>query len=197
MTVAATIDSSAARKAMIDSQLRVSGITDPAVLAAMADVAREDHVPAAARAHAYIDRAIPLGEGHALAAPLVQGMILSEAAPSTADRVLVISASSYLAALVEAMGASVDVASPADAAAGKPGGVGYTLVLVDGAVEQLPEALLGVLGDGCRIVTGLAKGKVTHLASGLKTGGTVPLQVLAEVGIPVLREFAAPKSWSF
>jgi protein-L-isoaspartate O-methyltransferase len=36
------------RKAMIDSQLRVSGVNDPAVLAAFAAVPREDFVPASA-----------------------------------------------------------------------------------------------------------------------------------------------------
>lgn len=198
MTVAATIDSSAARKAMIDSQLRVSGINDPAVLAAMAAVAREDYVPAAARGHAYIDRAIPLGNGQALAAPLVQGMMLTAGAPTAADRVLVVSGGSgYLAALVEAMGASVEVASAAEAAAGKPGGVGYTLMLIDGAVEHLPQGLVDALVDGGRVVAGLADGKVTHLAVGRKSGAAVELRRLDEVGIPVLREFAAPKSWSF
>ena len=43
---------------MIDSQLRTSGVNEPWVLAAMAGVAREDFVPAAARSAAYIDRAI-------------------------------------------------------------------------------------------------------------------------------------------
>ena len=45
-----TIDYSAARKAMIDSQLRTSGVNEPFVLERMAAVAREDFVPAAAPA---------------------------------------------------------------------------------------------------------------------------------------------------
>ena len=41
--------SEAARRAMIDSQLRVSGINDPAILAAFLAVPREDFVPEARR----------------------------------------------------------------------------------------------------------------------------------------------------
>ena len=198
MTVAATIDSAAARRAMIDSQLRVSGVNQEPVLAAMAAVAREDHVPAAARGHAYIDRAIPLDGTHALPAPLVQGQMLALAAPQPGERVLVVSCgSNYLPALVEAMGASVEVASAAEAAAGKPGSVGCTLLLIDGAIEQLPQALVDALADGGRVITGLTRRGVTSLAQGSKLGGTVQLAVVADIGIPVLAEFAAPKGWSF
>ena len=72
-------DFAAARRAMVDSQLRVSGVNEEWVLSVMGTTAREQFVPAAARGHAYIDRAIPLGDGHALPAPLVQGRMLAEA----------------------------------------------------------------------------------------------------------------------
>ena len=58
----------AARRAMIDSQLRPSGVNEPRVLAAMARIPREDFVPVAMRSAAYIDRAIALGDGRFLAA---------------------------------------------------------------------------------------------------------------------------------
>lgn len=198
MTVAATIDTAAARRAMIDSQLRVSGVNDEAVLAAMTAVPREDYVPAAARGHAYIDRSIPLDGGHALPAPLVQGMMLATAAPKAGERVLVIGCgSNYLPALVEAMGASVEVVTAAEAAAGKAGSAGFSLLLIDGAIEQLPASLVDALADGGRVVTGLLQRGVTGLASGTKIGGSVKLTPLADIGIPALAEFAAPKSWSF
>ena len=188
----------AARSAMIDSQLRVSGVNDPRVLAAMSAVAREDFVPAAARGHAYIDRAIPLDDGHALPAPLVQGLMLSEAMPGAGDHVLLVSCGSgYLAALVEAMGASVEVVSAADGAARKAAKPSFGLLLIDGAVEHLPEALTSALAEGGQVVTGLVVRGVTRLASGRKSGGAVSLTALSEVGIPVLSEFAAPKQWSF
>lgn len=194
----AGIDFAAARRAMIDSQLRVSGVNQDWVLAAMNAIPREDYVPAAARAHAYIDRAIPLGDGESLAAPLVHGMMLAEAAPQPGERVLVVSCgSNYLPALVEAMGASVEVASASEAATGKPGSVGFTLLLIDGAIEHLPAALVAALADGGRVVTGVVSRGVTSLAAGTKAGGAVQLAPLADIGIPVLAEFAAPKSWSF
>ncbi|WP_254913024.1 protein-L-isoaspartate O-methyltransferase family protein [Novosphingobium sp. B 225] len=192
-----TIDFAKARRAMIDSQLRVSGVNADWVLNAMARVPREDHVPADVRAHAYIDRAIPLGEGRALAAPLVYGLILSEAAPTPQDKVLLVSGSGqYLAALLSGLAGSVDVVSAADGAA-YAGRGGYSLVLIDGAIEQLPDGLAGALDEGGRIVTGLADRGVTRLATGRKVAGSVALQPLTDVGIPVLSEFAAPKRWSF
>ena len=193
-----TADYSAARRAMIDSQLRVSGVNHERVLAAMAKVAREDHVPAAARGHAYIDRAIPLDNGQALPAPLVHGMMLSEALPAAGDRVLVVSSgSSYLAALVEAMGALVDSIDAADAGPTRRGQQPYDLLLIDGAIEHLPTGLSAAVAEGGRVVTGLILRGVTRLASGRKLGGAVQLLPLAEVGIPVLGQFARAKSWSF
>ena len=193
-------DQALARRAMIDCQLRVSGVVDVRVLAAMSAVPREHYLPAAARGHAYIDRAIALEGGHALPAPLVQGQMLSEAMPAPGDKVLLVSSGSgYLAALVEAMGALVDTVSAADAALLRAGGSGgrYTVLLIDGAVEHLPAGLADQLAEGGRVVTGLVLRGVTRMASGRKLGGTVQLLPLAELGIPVLAEFAAPSSWSF
>lgn len=187
----------AARRAMIDSQLRVSGVNDAGVLAAMTRVAREDFVPEAARGHAYIDRAIPLGAGRSLAAPLVHGLMLSEARPTAADRTLVVTGGTdYLAALVAAMSAHADTLDAAEAATKKGKGA-YTLILVDGAVEALPATLAAQLAEGGRIVTGLVTRGVTRLAVGRKVAGEVSLLPLAEIGIPVLPEFAAPQRWSF
>lgn len=188
----------AARRAMIDSQLRVSGVNEPAVLAAFESVAREEFVPAGLKANAYIDRAIALDDGHFLPAPLVHGRMLTEAMPDADDSVLVVSASGCLAALVAAMGAgSVSTIAPADAAAARKKGAAATLILVDGAIEQLPDGLAARLGEGGRIVTGTVERGVTRLASGRKVAGTVALLPVADIGMPVLPEFAAPKRWSF
>ncbi len=200
MTVAteAKIDFSAARRAMIDSQLRVSGVNAEWVLAAMDRVPREDHVPAQARAHAYIDRAIPLDDVHALPAPLVHGQLLSEAAPRPGDKALLVSCgSTYLEALLRPLVATLDVVSAAAAAAQTKGMGQHSLIVIDGAIEQLPAGLAAELAEGGRIVTGLVDRGVTRLASGRKIGGEVALLPLADIGIPVLPEFAAPKGWSF
>ena len=164
---------STARRAMIDSQLRVSGVNDPAVLAAIGRVPREDFVPAAQRDHAYIDRAIPLGDGHFLPAPLCQGLALCEAQLQPGETVLVVAASGYLAALAAELGATVRTATP------------------------VPAGLAAQLAEGGRIVTGKVERGVTRLAVGTATAGSVALLSVADIGIPVLPEFAAPTRWSF
>jgi protein-L-isoaspartate(D-aspartate) O-methyltransferase len=186
----------AARRAMIDSQLRTSGVNEPWVLAAMAGVAREDFVPANMRAAAYIDRAVPLGGGRFLAAPLVHGRMLAEAAPTTADTALLVGdGDGYLAALLRSLVGSLDADEPAAAAAKRKDG--YSLIVIDGAIATLPDALAARLADGGRLVTGLVVRGVTRLAAGRKAAGEVALLPLAEIGIPVLPEFAAPQRWSF
>ncbi|KHK89728.1 protein-L-isoaspartate O-methyltransferase family protein [Novosphingobium malaysiense] len=188
---------SAARHAMIVSQLRTSGVNEPWVLSAMAQVAREDYVPEALRDAAYIDRAIPLGNGRFLAAPLVHGKMLAEAAPTSADKALLVGdGNGYLAALLRPLVGSLDTVDPT-AVSSLSGEGGYSLVIIDGAVEELPEVLCQQMAEGGRIVTGLVVRGVGRLATGCKAAGSVSLLPLAELGIPALPEFAAPKRWSF
>jgi len=186
-----------ARRAMIDSQLRTSGVNEPFVLKAMAGVAREDFVPDVARSAAYIDRAIPLGDGRFLAAPVVQGMILAEAAPKASDRALLVGdGNGYLAALLSPLVGSLDAVLPADVAA-TAGKGDYSLIVIDGAVEELPAGIETLLADDGRLVTGVVERGVTRLAAGRKAAGAISLLPLAEIGIPAIPEFAAPKRWSF
>lgn len=188
--------SAAARRAMIDSQLRTSGVNEPWVLQAMNAVPREDFVPHGARAAAYTDRAVPLGNGRFLAAPLVQGRMLAEAKPVPNDTALIVSASGgYLAALVKPLVGTLEVKDVADVGRLKKGA--FSLILIDGAIEELPAGIAAALAEGGRIVGGLVTRGVTQLATGTKTGGTVSWLPLAEIGIPVIPEFAAPRRWSF
>ena len=189
---------SSARKAMIDSQLRTSGVNEDFVLARMGSVAREDFVPEAAKSIAYMDRAIPLGEGRFLASPLVHGKMLSEAMPNGDDRALVIeNGSNYLAELLRPLVGSLEKASADEAVAKSSKRKTYSLIIVDGAAEELPETLTKQLEEDGRIVTGIVTRGVTRLAVGRKVGGAVSLQTLAEIGIPVLHQFAKKKEWSF
>lgn len=186
-----------ARKAMIDSQLRTSGINEEYVLARMNAVPREKFVPEDARPIAYMDRAVPLGEGRYLSAPVVHGMMLTEAAPTKDDSVLVVeSGTEYFAELIKPLVASVDQISAADAAE-KAGRKTYSLIVVDGAIEHLPGKLAKRLEENGRIVTGLVDQGITRLAIGRKVAGSAPLQSVADIGIPVLPEFEQAKSWSF
>ncbi len=189
---------SQARRAMIDSQLRTSGVNAEPVLRRMADVARENFVPETARGFAYIDRAIAIGDGRQLAAPVVHGMMLQEVRPVQSDKALLVDGGSgYLAELLRPMVGSLEVVSAAEAVATSRKGGDFTLLVIDGAIEQLPEALTRRLVDGARAVAGVVENGITRLTVGRKTAGAISLLPLAELGIPVLPEFAAPKGWSF
>ncbi|MGX7951178.1 protein-L-isoaspartate O-methyltransferase family protein [Tsuneonella sp. HG249] len=190
-------DFAAARRAMIDSQLRTSGVNEPWVLSRIAATPREEFVPAAARDVAYIDRAIALeGEGM-LAAPLFYGRLLSESKPATDDAVLVVDGGSgYLPALLRGVSAKVDAISPVEAVRGKKKG-DYTLLMIDGAAEEIPASLAGRLADGARVVTGIVTNGVTRLAIGRKAAGAISLLPLAEMGIPRIAAFDKPKAWTF
>ena len=186
-----------ARRAMIDSQLRTSGVNEPFVLARMGTVPREDFVPEGQRAAAYADRAVRLPGGGALPAPVFHGMLLAEARPTSDDRVLVVDGGSgYLPALLEPMVAALAVVSPEEAVAGRIKS-SPSLVLIDGAVEHLPDPLVRKLAEGTRVVTGLVERGVTRLAVGRKAGGALGLVALAETGIPRLAAFDREAGWSF
>ncbi len=193
-----TPDTATARKAMIDSQLRTSGVNEEYILARMLAVPREQFVSQDMAAVAYIDRAIALeGEAH-LASPLFYGKLLLEAAPRPEDRVLVVEGGTgYLADLVRPLVADLATVSANDAAQGNVPDGNFTLILVDGAIEALPDALVDALDDDGLIVSGLILRQVTRLASGRKIAGQVTLSVVEDLGIPVLTAFNRPKTWTF
>lgn len=187
-----------ARKAMIDSQLRTSGVNTDYVLARMGHVAREDFVPVAARSTAYIDRAIPLGGGRFLGAPVMHGKMLEAADPQPDDKVLLVDGGSgYFAELIRPMVASVTITTPEQAIA-KPGSKdSYSLLVIDGAIEALPGNLATRLDDRARIVTGTVDRGVTRISTGRKVGTSVSLMPLIEMGVPHLPAFDTKKNWTF
>jgi protein-L-isoaspartate(D-aspartate) O-methyltransferase len=163
----------------------------------MARVPREDFVPDGVKAAAYVDRAVPLGNGRFLAAPLVYGLMLTEARPTSADAALLVGdGKGYLAALLRPLVGALDAIDPADALAKRRKGR-FSLIVIDGAIEELPATISAQLDEDGRVITGLVLRGVTRLAAGRKAAGVVALQPLAEIGIPVLPELAAPKRWSF
>ncbi|SFP62063.1 protein-L-isoaspartate(D-aspartate) O-methyltransferase [Sphingomonas rubra] len=210
----------AMRAAMVSSQLRTTGVDDVRVVGAMATVAREDFVPPASRGVAYRDTAVPLGRGRYLNPPLATGRLVTEAQVLQRDRVLLIGAATgYTAAVLAMLGASV-VAVEEDAGllaiarealdgvegielveapltAGHPDGAPYDVLLVDGAVEALPDALLAQLRPGGRVATGLADRGVTRLASGRRTEGGSGLFAFADAECVVLPGFARPTGFRF
>ena len=188
----------AARRAMIDSQLRTSGVNEPFVLERMGTVPREDFVPDAARGTAYVDRALRLDGGGFLPSPLFHAMVLAEARPSADDTVIIVDGGSgYLTELVRPLVETLETISAADGAVGKAKLKDASLLLIDGAIEALPAKLTKRIADGGRVVTGLSEKSVTRLAAGRKLGNSLSLAPVAEVGVPRLTQFDRPESWSF
>ena len=84
-----------------DHQIRPWAVLDPAVLTLLAVVKREDFVPPAYRALAFVDTEVPLPAGQEMLAPKVEARMLQELTLQRHERVLEIGAGSgYMAALL-------------------------------------------------------------------------------------------------
>lgn len=217
MTVHAPVpDYAAARQAMVDSQLRPQGVNDPSVIAAMSLVPREKFVPDYERPLAYVDRAIPLGEGRAMPAPVVTGLLLTALAPLAGETALVVGAGTgYAAAILAEMGVKAVAleSSAALAAAAKKLRVSvvegslqdgharsapYDFILIDGAVEFIPDTLIEQLKDGGRLGGAIIdKGGITRLVVGRKAGGGFGFHSIADSATPALPGFERPQAFTF
>jgi protein-L-isoaspartate(D-aspartate) O-methyltransferase len=216
MTVQAPIpDFTAARRSMIENQLRPVGVTDRAVLEAMGSVPREHYLPEESRPLAYADRSVSLGDGRQLAAPEVLGQLLTQMAPHQGQRALVVGAGTgYSAAVLSAMGCAVTalesstelaararelgvriVEGPLEA--GHKGGAPYDIILIDGAVEHLPEAIIKQLADGGRLGAALVDRGVVRLIVGQKVSGAFGHISIGDAGVAALPGFARPATFQF
>ena len=207
------------RRAMIASQLRTTGVDDPRVLAAMGAVPRERFVPEARVATAYADALVPLGNGRALNSPMALGRLLAEAGPREDERALVVGAANgYAAAVLDLLVGSV-VALEEDAellahakkalagtgvelvrgplVEGHASGAPYDLILIDGAVEQIPDALAEQLSPEGRLASGIIDGGVQRLAIGRRAGEAFGMVAFADVACAPLPGFARPRVFSF
>ena len=216
MTAHASIpDYARARDTMIDSQMRPEGVNDPAVIAAVRSVARELFVPEAQRPLAYIDRAVPLGEGRFLAPATALGLLLTQLAPKPGERALVVGCGTgYSLALLNEMGLeATGVESHSELAAtaksngfkivegpleaGYKRGGPYDLLLIDGAVEFLPEALIAQLKEGARFGGALIEEGVSRLIVGRKAAGSFGYYSISDSTVPALPGFQRPRSFIF
>lgn len=206
------------RRAMVESQLRTTDVSDPALIAAMASVPRERFVPDALRSVAYMDRSIPLAPGRALSPPLALGLMLMQALPDRADKVLIVGANTGYSAAVIARLAGEIVALEEDAglaaqlrervaanvtvvegplAEGAADGAPYQLIVIDGAVEQVPASLTDQLADGGALVTGIIDQGITRIAAGRKHGTAFGLTTIADSEVAILPGFARPRGFRF
>jgi protein-L-isoaspartate(D-aspartate) O-methyltransferase len=207
------------RRAMVASQLRTTGVNDPRVLAAMGAVPRERFVPAELLAMAYTDALVPLGGGRELNSPMALGRLLTEARPSPNDNALVIgTATGYSAAvlcrLVHSVVAVEEDPKLAAAAREVLAGTGvtlvegplaggsnaqapYDLILIDGAVELVPDAIVAQLVEHGRLASGIIDDGVTRLALGRRVGGAFGLAAFTDAATAILPGFVKPRAFSF
>lgn len=213
-------DFTAMRQAMVASQLRTTQVNDPRIVAAMAEVPRERFVPAHAAALAYVDRAVDLGQGRALNTPLATARLLVQARLQPGDRVLLIGAAAgYTAAVLASLVAEVVAVESLPALAahardalagtpnvtlvegplehGHPAGAPYDVLIVDGAIEELPSTLASQVVDGGRIVSGIVDRGVFRLAAGTHRGVATALTPFADIDSVRLPGFARPRSFTF
>jgi len=178
------------RRAMVDSQLKPQGVSDPAVLTAFGVVPREQFVPEKARAFAYFDRSIALRDGRWMMSPAALGQLIEALVVKAGERALVVGSTGYAAAILADLGAAVNEVGLdiSDAAKGP-----FDVILIEGAVEHVPEALGNRLAPGGRIAAAIADRGVTRLAIGTGAG----LRAFADADVPMLPGFARPQAFTF
>ena len=210
----------AMRRAMVASQLRTSAVNDVRVIEAMARLRREDFLPAEHHAIAYRDTLLPLGGGRRQNSPLATGRLITEARVRGSDHVLLVGAAGgYATAILAELAGSVVALEEDDAlaaiaraalagiddvsvvqgplAAGWPAGAPYDVLVIDGAIERVPEALVSQLKPGGRAVAGILDQGITRLAAGRRSEGGFALMDFLDLECATLPGFGRSKTFQF
>jgi protein-L-isoaspartate(D-aspartate) O-methyltransferase len=208
-------DFAAARLAMVESQLRPQGVTDPRVLDAMASVQRENFLPDGTRPLAYVDRPVAIGEGRYLPSPAVLGRLLTQMALEPGQHALVVGAGTgYSSAILARMGLEVIALESSAELASRARDMGidvvegpleagwkkfapYDRILIDGAVELIPDTIVDQLAEGGRLGTALIDRGIARLTVGRKAGGAFGCLSLGDAGTPALPGFSKPEAFAF
>lgn len=173
----------AQRLNMIESQLRSSDVSDPRIIAAMSEIARENFLPAERRALAYAELAVEVAPRRYLLDPRTFAKLAALAEVEDTDRVLDVGpATGYSSAVLSRLAQSV-VALEEDAglvafAQGALASAGaqrvrlvrgphaqgaqsegpFDVIFLNGAVAEPPKTLLGQLAEGGRLVAPICTG---------------------------------------
>jgi len=207
-------DFTARRTMMVDTQVRPSDVTKFPIIDAMLKVPREDFVPAARREAAYLGENLDLGQGRVLLEPRTLAKMLDALAIGNAEMVLDLGCGmGYSAAVIAHMAEAVvaveeDEAMAAEAqealtAAGAdnvimhngPNAEGvaqhgpYDVIVIDGGVASLPDAILDQLKDGGRIACLFMEGPLGEVRMGHKRGDQVSWRMAFNAAAPVLPGF--------
>jgi protein-L-isoaspartate(D-aspartate) O-methyltransferase len=147
--------------------------------------------------------------------PAALGRLLSELAPRAGERALVVgSGTGYSAALLQAIGLEVVALESDEQLAASAGDVGvetvtgdltegwkngapYDLILLDGAVEEVPAALIRQLSPHGRLAGSIVDRGVTRLVVGRVAGGSLGLRSLVDADVDILPGFERPRAFTF
>lgn len=205
---------------MVDTQVRPSDVTKFPIIEAMLHVPREQYLPVALRDVAYIGENINLGGGRVALEPRTLAKMLDALDIQPGDAVLDLGCGlGYsTAVLARLAGSVVGVESDAsyaeqarhnladngvdnatviagELAAGAPTSAPFDVIILQGAVVQVPVDILTQLKDGGRIGAIFAEGALGVVRIGHKTasatGGHVDWRFNFNAGAPVLAGFEA------
>jgi protein-L-isoaspartate(D-aspartate) O-methyltransferase len=217
-------DYALARLNMVESQIRTNKVTDPQLIDAFDTVPREIFVPKAMRGIAYVDEAIQVGGGRYMLEPMVLARLLQAAAPQPGETALDVACGTGYAtvvlsrlvdmvvgveedeALVDAGNsnlATLEIGNAAIVAASLQDGYAkqapYNVILIDGAVESVPQSLFDELAEGGRLVT-VEGGSPTEPGEAVlyeKRTGRIGRRVLFDAGTPLLPGFRQTAGFVF
>ena len=202
------MDFAAARKVMVDSQVRVNDVTDRALQAALLDTPRERFVPQDRAFTAYAEVEADIAGGRRLMLARDLSKLLMALAPKAEETALAV-AGPYAAAVLARMDLTVtaqesdaavfEVVGPALADAGvetvvaplnQPAGEGYDLIVSEAAVPVRPDAWLNALKVGGRLAVVERTGPAGKAVLYVKGESGVSRRELFDAAPPVLAELA-------
>jgi protein-L-isoaspartate(D-aspartate) O-methyltransferase len=212
-----------ARFNMIEQQIRPWEVLDSAVLSLLAIVKREDFVPPAYKALAFVDTEVPLPAGQSMLEPKVEARLLQELAVHKHERVLEVGAGSgYMAALLAHKAQHVttlevvpELATLAganlrragvmnvsvrtvDGAAGLAAEAPFDVILLSGSVAEVPPALLAQLKVGGRLAAVVGQRPVMRAVLVTRSGEHAFHTVeLFDTVAPRLTGFGEPSRFRF
>ena len=217
-------DFALARRNMVEGQLRPNRVTSVPLLEAIGALPREQFLADALRSVAYADDDVPVGGGRFLMEPMVLARMIQALQPNDGQGALVVaSGCGYGAALlgrlvksVVALESDVGLAQAADrtikslglanvrqmagkAEDGAAGAGPFDLILVEGAVRLIPQALLDQLAENGRLAAVVAgpPGTLGVATLVLKEDGVTSSRPLFEAGTPALPGFAPAPRFTF